>query len=345
MIEQENSIFLLVPLFNMLVDFNRYLFFPKKKSLIIKDIIIHLGSIIKNKSLNFDLILNDISSSKNPKNNSIIFFNEYQNLNFDNYKKSLFITSNQETYNSLKNFNKIFVKNLDDSYTKIINNFISHDDDLSYKDEFELINNSYISKYSNIHNSSNIANNCVIGRGVKIGKNCIIKNNVILKNSIVGDNVIICDNSTIGCSGFGFNLKNLGSKNIIPQIGIVYIEDNVHIGSNCTIDRGRIDNTYLGKNSVIDNMVHIAHNVSIGCNACIAAQTGISGSTVIGDNFISGGQSGFAGHLIIGDNVIVAAKSGVTKNIQSKSTVAGFPATDINQWKKQIIKNRKNGYK
>ena len=95
---------------------------------------------------------------------------------------------------------------------------------------------------------------------------------------------------------------------------------------------------------MIDNLVHIAHNVEIGDNACIAAQTGISGSVIIGNNVTIGGQAGFAGHLKIGDNVVVAAKSGVTKNILDNSVVAGFPATDIKVWKKNIIRNRKNGY-
>ena len=95
---------------------------------------------------------------------------------------------------------------------------------------------------------------------------------------------------------------------------------------------------------MLDNLIHIAHNVFISENACIAAQTGISGSVVIGSNAIIGGQVGFAGHLKIGNNVVVAAKSGVTKNIMDNSTVAGFPAIDIKQWKKNIIKERKNGY-
>ena len=92
---------------------------------------------------------------------------------------------------------------------------------------------------------------------------------------------------------------------------------------------------------MLDNQIHIAHNVIINSNACIAAQTGISGSVVIGNNLISGGQSGFAGHITIGDNVVVAAKSGVTKNINSKSSVAGYHATDINKWKRIVIKQRK----
>ena len=96
---------------------------------------------------------------------------------------------------------------------------------------------------------------------------------------------------------------------------------------------------------MIDNLVHIAHNVYIGKNACIAAQTGISGSVKIGNNSTIGGQTGFAGHIDIGNNVTIAAKSGVTKNIKDNSIVAGFPAIDITIWKKKIIKERKNGYK
>ena len=95
---------------------------------------------------------------------------------------------------------------------------------------------------------------------------------------------------------------------------------------------------------MIDNMVHIAHNVVIGNNACIAAQTGISGSVKIGDNATIGGQVGFAGHITIGENVVIAAKSGVTKNVKDNSVVAGFPATDIREWKKKIIRQRKNGH-
>ena len=96
---------------------------------------------------------------------------------------------------------------------------------------------------------------------------------------------------------------------------------------------------------MLDNQIHIAHNVILGSNTCLAAQVGISGSVKIGNNLICGGQAGFAGHIHIGDNVKVAAKSGVTKNIPNNSIIAGFPATDIKEWKKQIINQKKNGYK
>ena len=174
---------------------------------------------------------------------------------------------------------------------------------------------------------------------------CIIKNNVVIKNSIIKDNVVICDNTSIGTTGFGFDYNKRGANFLNPQIGGVIIYDNVHIGAGCTIDRAKIDTTNIGKNSMIDNLVHIAHNVSIGDNACIAEQTGIAGSVVIGNNVTVGGKVGFAGHIKIGDNVIIAARSGVTKNIKENSVVAGFPAIDIKEWKKRLIMEKKNGYK
>ena len=95
---------------------------------------------------------------------------------------------------------------------------------------------------------------------------------------------------------------------------------------------------------MIDNMVHIGHNTIIGNNACIAAQTGISGSVTIGNNVTIGGKVGFAGHIKIGDNVVIAARSGVTKDIKENSTVAGFPAIDIKEWKKNLIRQKRYGY-
>ena len=114
---------------------------------------------------------------------------------------------------------------------------------------------------------------------------------------------------------------------------------NSSIGSNTTIDRAVFDSTILGEFSNIDNLVQVAHNVTIGDYAVIAAQVGIAGSTNIGNFLKVGGQAGISGHLNIGDNVTIAAKSGVTKNILDNKIVAGFPAKDINLWKKEIIRS------
>ena len=328
-----------------MIKFDRFKFYPLKKKWKLVDLLNSLNEFIKCRSINDDFFINDISSLTNPINDTLIFIEKKNKLDLEHNINSLLIFDDFDNYDHSKSSNKILVNDISKFYSKVINLIFYHEDDIDFYDNFDFIYNSYISELSQIHKSSKINNNCIIGRGVIIGKNCIIKNNVVIKNSIIGDNVIIGDNTSIGTTGFGFDLKNMGANNILPQIGIVCIDDNVRIGSNCTIDRARIDTTYIGKNSMIDNLVHIAHNVHLSNNACIAAQSGISGSTQIGKNLIAGGQSGFSGHLKIGDDVIVAAKSGVTKNIPDKSVVAGFPATDINKWKKMIVKQRKDGHK
>jgi len=327
-----------------MLQFSRNNFFPIKNNIKSNDIKDLIKDNLINKRLFSNFEIKDISSLNNLRNQSIIFLEKEIKDNLYNTKDILIITNNLEIFDNEDYQNAIFVKNLNMAYNNVINFIFSHEDSLDYYDDFVLVNNSYISKKAIIHNTSKIFNNCVIGKGVEIGKNCIIKNNVVIKNSIIKDNVTICDNTSIGTTGFGFDLKKRGSTNLIPQIGIVIIDNNVHIGSSCTIDRGKIDSTYIGENSMIDNMVHIAHNVQIGNNACIAAQTGISGSVIIGDNVTIGGQVGFAGHIKIGQNVVIAAKSGVTKNISDNSVVAGFPAIDINIWKRNIIRGKKNGH-
>lgn len=322
-------------------DFNRLDFFPLRRIIRSTDIKKILKDLIINSNIYENFDIGDISSLNVLRKNSFLFLTEKVNFK-QSYKDNIFIITNSEKiYAELNNYNKVLVQDIDYTYTKICNYIFYHEDSEKLDDDAELIDGSYISKSANIHKSVSIGKNCFIGRGVEIGPNTLIKNNVVIKNSILGSNVIVSDNSTIGSTGFGFSLNNLGSKNIFPHIGIVILEDNVRIGSNCTIDRGKIDYTFIGKNSMLDNQIHIAHNVIIMSNACIAAQSGISGSVIIGNNLIAGGQSGFAGHISIGDNVIVAAKSGVTKNIKDKTSIAGYPAIDINKWKKLIIKQRK----
>lgn len=327
--------------FSLMIEFNRFDFFPLKNNLntdilsnLIKDFIIQ-------HKINKNFEIFDISSINNIKSNSILFINKEVDISLSNNDLVLVITDNETFFKSINVNNKILIKNFNNIYNLILNYLFIHEDCLEYVDDFDYKDGSYISKFSYVDPTAIIQKNCTIGRGVKVGKNVIIKNNTVIKNAIISDNSIISENSTIGSTGFGFDLANMGSKNISPQIGIVYIDEDVFIGSNCTIDRGKIDYTYIGKNSMLDNLIHIAHNVILGSNACIAAQTGISGSVNIGENLICGGQVGFAGHINIGKNVRIAAKSGVTKNINDNSIIAGFPATDIKLWKKKIINERK----
>ena len=117
------------------------------------------------------------------------------------------------------------------------------------------------------------------------------------------------------------------------------MEENSEVGSNCTIDRGSVTDTVIGKNTFLDNQVHIAHNVKIGKDCMIAGQVGIAGSTIIGDNVMIGGQAGVSGHLKIGDNVKIGGGSGVVNSLPNNSKVMGYPAIPIKEFAKQRKKN------
>ena len=145
------------------------------------------------------------------------------------------------------------------------------------------------------------------------------------------DKVRILDGCVVGKHGFGFfPMKNSNLR--YPHIGIVIIEENCEIGCSATIDRGSMSNTIIGKNTYLDNQIHIAHNVNIGENSIIAGQVGIAGSSIIGKNVRIGGQAGISGHLKIGDNVDIAGGSGVIKDIPSNTKVMGYPAKNIREF-------------
>ncbi|MDD3374581.1 MAG: UDP-3-O-(3-hydroxymyristoyl)glucosamine N-acyltransferase [Candidatus Omnitrophica bacterium] len=177
-----------------------------------------------------------------------------------------------------------------------------------------------------VGDNSIVYSGCFIGYETKIGTKCLIYPNVTIRErAMIGNNVIIHSGTVIGSDGFGFNEVG-GAHEKIPQIGTVVIEDDVEIGSNVTVDRARFDKTFIGKGTKIDNLVQIAHNVTIGRHCIIISQTGISGSVQLGDRVTIAGQVGIAGHLTIGEGTIVAARSGVTKSIAPKMIVSGFPA-------------------
>ncbi len=199
----------------------------------------------------------------------------------------------------------------------------------------------YIGKNVKIGENTIIYSNVVIGDNCKIGDNCIIYANVsIYHDTIIGNNVIIHAGTVIGSDGFGYAKD--GEKYFkIPQIGNVIIEDDVEIGANCTIDRGAIECTRIGKGVKIDNLVQIAHNVEIDENSVIVAQVGISGSTKIGKNVVLAGQVGVAGHIKIGDNVMVGAKSGIGRSLKDGSIVSGIPVIDHKKWLKWAVSYEK----
>ena len=219
------------------------------------------------------------------------------------------------------------------------------------------INNTILFKTSNVmravarllaeasknykYSLSNDHPHVTIGENVKIGKNCLIYPGVFINhNTVIGDNVIIHPNAVIGSDGFGLYLDQALWRKI-PHIGKVIIEDDVEIGSGTTIDRGMIDTSYLKNNCKIDNLVHIAHNVTIGRNTAIAACTGIAGSTTIGNNCTIGGGVGINGHITICDDVHIHGMSMITKSIKVHGEYAsGMPADTVRNWRRNQVSFR-----
>ncbi len=196
--------------------------------------------------------------------------------------------------------------------------------------------NILLGKNVKIGSNCSIGHNSIIESNVVIGDNCSIGSNVIIRNTIIKNNVSILDGCVIGKKGFGFFPSKNGNIRY-PHIGIVIIEDNCEIGCGSTIDRGSLSNTIIGKNTFLDNQVHIAHNNKIGENCIIAGQVGFAGSSTLGNNVMIGGQAGISGHLKVGNNVQIGGGSGVIKDIPDNSKVMGYPAKDL----KKFIKENK----
>ena len=317
-------------------------FFLKQKYIYLSDIFKILGK----KNIKKKIKINNISDLTTATVNDISFINNLKYLEVLKKSKAKYIISNKMHFDKIKDFCfPIIVNNVLKSVyavTKIfypgsLNDAVDYNVTIPDKKKFKKIKfgqNVLIGKNVKIGENTLIGHNSIIESNVIIGSKCIIGNNVIIKNTIIGDNVRVLDGAVIGKKGFGFfPEKNKNTR--YPHIGMVIIDDNVEIGCNNTIDRGSLSNTIIGKNTFIDNQVHIAHNVNIGSNCIITGQVGFAGSSIIGNKVLIGGQAGISGHLKIGNNVQIGGGSGVVKNIPDNSKVMGYPAKDIRDFLKE----------
>lgn len=196
---------------------------------------------------------------------------------------------------------------------------------------------SYVSEKAKVGEGTQIAPQVFVGKNVKIGKNCRLESGVkIYDYCVIGDNCIIHSNTVVGSDGFGFQPTEKGYFKI-PQLGNVVLENDVEIGSNCSIDRGTIGSTIIGEGTKIDNLIQIAHNVKLGKHNVIAAQAGIAGSTQIGDWNMIGGQTGIVGHLKIGNRVKIQAQSGVNSNVKDGEILYGSPAISAGDFRRNYV--------
>ena len=315
-----------------------------------------LGEIIKvigcdgdfSKENNFEI--SSFESLDDASTNDMTFLNssKYQELSLRT-KAAACITSPNLSKFLPKKCIKLDVKNVLFAVTQVAKMFYPNadmdipDENLSISNEVRNLysdvkfgKNVLIGKNVKIGKNSHIASNSIIESSVHIGENCIIGSFVAIRNSLISNNVYIQDGSKIGVKGFGF-IPNKSKNTRTPHVGKVILNEYVEIGANSTIDRGSLSNTVIGKNTYLDNQVHVAHNVKIGKNCMIAGQVGFAGSTTVGDNVVIGGQAGISGHLAIGNNVKIGGGSGVINNIPDNSQVMGYPAIPL----KDFVKQRK----
>jgi UDP-3-O-[3-hydroxymyristoyl] glucosamine N-acyltransferase len=172
-----------------------------------------------------------------------------------------------------------------------------------------------------------------VGSECRLGVDCLIYPQVSLRErTSLGDRVILHGGVVLGADGFGFESVQ-GAHKKIPQVGVVEVGDDVEIGANTAIDRGRFGRTRVGKGTKIDNLVQIGHNCVIGDHCIICGLVGIAGSTIIGNQVTIAGQVGIAGHLTIGDKSIIMAQAGVTKDVPPGSVMLGAPAVPHKEFK------------
>jgi UDP-3-O-[3-hydroxymyristoyl] glucosamine N-acyltransferase len=197
---------------------------------------------------------------------------------------------------------------------------------------------AYVGENSQVGAGSVIRAYSYLDRNVRVGEQSVIHPHVILyENSVVGNRCILHAGTVIGADGFGYLPSPQGQLKV-PQVGNVVVEDDVEIGACSAIDRATIGSTRIGRGVKIDNLVQIAHNVSIGPHTVISAQTGISGSSKIGSFSTLGGRVGLADHVEVGDQVMLGAQSGVPtgKKIPSKQIWIGAPARPYQEARKQV---------
>ena len=185
---------------------------------------------------------------------------------------------------------------------------------------------AYIGDHAEIGNRVILFPGAFVGDNTVLGDDTLIYPNVsIYEGCRIGKRAILHSGVVIGSDGFGFARD--GKRSVkIPQVGIVEIGDDVEIGANTTVDRAAMGKTVIKRGVKIDNLVQVAHSVTIGQDSIIVAQVGIAGSTKIGSNVILAGQVGVGDHIEIGDNVMVGPQSGVVKDIPPNQVVTGSPS-------------------
>jgi UDP-3-O-[3-hydroxymyristoyl] glucosamine N-acyltransferase len=189
-----------------------------------------------------------------------------------------------------------------------------------------------------IGSSTKIGSHVYIGPQVEIAEDCLIYSSVSIREGCsIGNRVILHAGVVIGSCGFGYSSNAEGKHSKLRHLAGVVIEDDVEIGANTTVDRGRLNDTRVARGTKVDNLVIIAHGVQVGEDNIIVAQTGIAGSSKTGKRVIIGGQVAVNGHITLADDVMLAGRAAVVKSIDKAGKYAGTPAIPFKECVRDII--------
>ena len=315
---------------------------------------------IDNSSLCPDKIyIEDFVSFENLKKNNLSFYTNVKS-NFKNVSSGICIVEKENFKFLNKSIIKIPFHNPKMGFTKILKKYLNQNQIFKKENKIhpsaiihkttKIGKNVFIGAFSVvsegviIEDNTHISERVTISSNCKLGKDCFIGAGVIIECSVLNKKVTVAHNTVLGKIGFGF-IPETSKTTLTPHIGGLIIGEGTNIGSSCTIDRGLIDNTLIGKYVMIDNQVHIGHNCIINDFCILAGQVGLSGSVVLEKNVILGGDVSIKDNIKIGEGSIVAGASKVFNSFPKASKIGGSPAQDINSWKRLIASQRLNSKK
>jgi len=283
--------------------------------------------------------IHSLSSNKNPSSHTIVLVSSYKNLNESKLPENISILTNSEIYKKFikpQRFNFLISDDIKQTFA-LLTLFFKREVSMPKSKLIEPNKNEiWIGENVDYGKNFRYGVNCLIEDGSKIGRNVRLGNNVIIHSkTVIGDDVTIDSGTIIGSEGFGNVLDSKKTWHHINHLGNVVIKDRVSIGSNCCIDRATLDSTIIGAGVIIDNLVHIAHNVIIGENTAIAAKVGIAGSCEIGKRNMIGGMVGIVDHIKTTNDVVISATSSVTNDLMEPDIYTGImPISKHSSWKR-----------
>lgn len=301
-----------------------------------------------------DTIIERISPIEDSGKGSLVFCDTKNYLKYLELNQPSCVVTNKDLFQKVESYNPeciILSENVLVSHAKLKQIYMDYD---LKNDEWEKVHKSVIiHPTAKIPDTVQIGPNAIIGRNVKIGNNVYIgPNTVVEENAEISDDVTILANciighdciiqsrvlikygSIIGGEGFGFVPDSKKTYHRIPQTGNIVIEEDVVIGSNNCIDRAAYKETRIKRGTKFDNLVHIAHNVTIGEDVILTAGCIIAGSTVVGNRVIMSGQTGVLDHLKIADDVILVQRAGIASDIKEPGIYAGIPHQPLSDYLK-----------